>query len=191
MRAARGSGLAGLAGVRPATEIAGVRVVRPLLDWRRAELRAIVRRREIPFAEDPSNRDPAHDRTRYRRLLDAHEWLGPSQIARSAAALAEVDTDVRAMIEWVWHDRARVNGAMVDIAVTGLPRELLRRLARRGVMTARGAAGIADPGFSDAANVEPLLDALAAGRRASQSGILVTPHGDRWRFRPAPPRRSH
>ena len=47
MRAARGSGLAGLAGVRARTMIAGVRVLRPLLDWRRAELRAIVERDEL------------------------------------------------------------------------------------------------------------------------------------------------
>ena len=44
MRAARGSGLAGLAGVRARTEVHGVTVIRPLLYWRRAELRAIVRR---------------------------------------------------------------------------------------------------------------------------------------------------
>src|SRR3954470_23762026 len=42
MRLVRGSGLAGLAGIRPAARIAGVKVCRPLLGWRRAELAAIV-----------------------------------------------------------------------------------------------------------------------------------------------------
>ncbi|MCB8828531.1 tRNA lysidine(34) synthetase TilS, partial [Escherichia coli] len=57
MRAARGSGLSGLAGVRPRAVIDDVVVVRPVLEWRRAELRAIVRRLEIPFVDDPANHD--------------------------------------------------------------------------------------------------------------------------------------
>ena len=195
MRAGRGSGLSGLGGVRTTTEINDSRIVRPLLDWRRAELRAIVRGRDIPFVDDPSNRDPAHDRTRYRQLLDANEWLGPAQIARSAMALAEADANIRAMVDWAWRTRTISTGSLVDIDIDGLPRELLRRLARRGVATVRDRAGIAEPAFGEATNVEPLLDALADGRRASQSGVTVaaqgTRHGMRWRFRPAPPRRGH
>ena len=133
MRAARGSGLAGLAGVRAQTIIAGVAVVRPLLDWRRAELRAIVRRYDVPFVDDPSNDDPAYDRTRFRRLLATDEWLGPAQIARSAAALADIDADVRAMVDWLWAGRARAAATGIDLDVADLPRELCRRLARRGV----------------------------------------------------------
>lgn len=191
MRAARGSGLTGLAGVRARTTIAAMAVVRPLLDWRRAELRAIVRRRDVPFVDDPSNRDPAHDRTRFRHLLDAHEWLGPAQIARSAAALADADADLRAIVDWLWTTRAQVATTGIDLDVADLPRELLRRLARRGVSHVRGAARIAEPVFTESTNVEPLLDALGGGSRATQSGVSVTPGGGRWRFRPAPPRRGH
>jgi tRNA(Ile)-lysidine synthase len=190
MRAARGSGLAGLAGVRATTVIAGMRVVRPVLDWRRAELRAIVRRRDVPFVDDPSNRDPTYDRTRVRRLLDAHEWLGPAQIARSAAALADADADARAIVDWLWATRAVRTPAGVDLDTDGLPRELLRRLVRRGVSTVRAEAIVEEADFTEATNVEPLLDALARGSRATQSGVSVTPHERRWRFRPAPPRKG-
>jgi len=38
---------------------------------------------------------------------------------------------------------------------------------------------------------QPLLDALAAGKRATQAGVVGIPQGDSWRFRPAPARRSH
>lgn len=189
MRAARGSGIAGLAGVRPRTTSGTVTVIRPLLEWRRAELRAIVRRAEVPFVDDPSNHDPAHDRTRFRRLLDANEWLGPPQIARSAAALAEADEDVRAIVEWLWTTRASVAGGTVRIDVAGLPRELTRRLARRAIGLVIDTAGIAAPKWSESANVEPLLDALATGRRATQAGVVVSPHATEWRFRPAPARR--
>ncbi|USU03753.1 tRNA lysidine(34) synthetase TilS [Sphingomonadaceae bacterium OTU29THOMA1] len=190
MRAARGSGIAGLAGVRPRATIDGVTVIRPLLEWRRAELRAIVRRAEVPFVDDPSNQDPAHDRTRFRRLLDANEWLGPPQLARSAAALAEADGDVRAIVAWLWSSRASARGNVVRIDVDGLPRELTRRLARRAIGLVIDTAGLVAPRWSDSVNIEALLDALAAGKRATQAGVVVNPQGTEWRFRPAPARRS-
>ena len=191
MRAARGSGLAGLAGVRARTVIAGATVIRPLLDWRRAELRAIVRREEVPFVDDPANHDPAHDRTRFRALLAAHEWLGPPQLARSAAALAEADGDVRAIVDWLWSTRASGQGTSVHVVVADLPRELARRLARRAISAVRNAAGIETPPWSEAANIEPLLDSLGRGKRTTQAGVVVAPHGQEWRFRPAPARRAH
>ena len=191
MRAARGSGIAGLAGVRPRAVIDGMVVLRPVLEWRRAELRAIVRRAEVPFVDDPSNHDPAHDRTRFRRLLDANEWLGPPQLARAAAALAEADGDVRAIVDWLWTARAESSGQGVRIDMAGLPRELRRRLVRRAIGDVIESAGLSAPKWSDSANIEALLDALAAGKRATQAGVVGIPQGDSWRFRPAPARRSH
>ena len=60
----------------------------------------------------------------------------------------------------------------------------------RAIGTVIAEAGIVAPKWSESANVEALLDALAAGRRATQAGVLVTPQGDEWRFRPAPARRA-
>jgi tRNA(Ile)-lysidine synthase len=188
MRAARGSGLAGLAGVRARTEVAGIPVIRPLLDWRRAELRAIVRRAEVPFFDDPSNHDDRHDRTRFRRLLGANEWLGTPNLARAAAALAEADADVRAAVEWLWADRAKVAAGEVRLTVGDVPRELLRRMVRRAIGVVRDAVTEAD--WSAAVNIERLLDALIAGKRATQAGVIASPRAGVWRFRPAPPRRS-
>ncbi len=190
MRAARGSGIAGLAGVRSRATIEGMVVVRPVLEWRRAELRAIVRRADIPFVDDPSNQDPAHDRTRFRRLLDANEWLGPPQLAKSAAALAEADDDVRAIVDWLWESRASVGGQAVRIDISGLPREVMRRLARRAIGHVIESASLVAPRWSDSANVEALLDALAGGKRATQAGVVAAPQGETWRFRPAPARRA-
>ena len=189
MRAARGSGLSGLAGIRPRIEIEGVPVVRPLLDWRRAELRAIVRRAGVAFVDDPANADPRHDRTRFRQLLDLHEWLGVPQLAASAAQLAEVDADVRATADWLWSERASEEDGSVLVNVAGLPRELRRRLARRAVTAARAGHAITVPDWSDATGIEPLLDALIAGSGATQAGIRASARADLWRFRPAPPRR--
>ena len=191
MRAARGSGLAGLAGVRARTRIDGVTMVRPLLDWRRAELRAIVRGGGVPFVDDPTNHDPAHDRTRFRALLVANEWLGAAQLARSAAALSEADADIRAIVDWLWDARATEQEGAVHLDIAGLPREIVRRLARRAIGIVRATERIDTPAWSDAVNIEPLLDALAAGKRATQAGIIVTPLASGWRFARAPARRSH
>lgn len=190
MRAARGSGLAGLAGIRARTEIAGVAILRPVLDWRRAELRAIVRRAEVPFVDDPSNHDERHDRTRFRRLLSENEWLDPPHLARSAAVLAETDADVRAIVEWLWAERAVHADGEVRLTTAGLPRELLRRLARRAIGCVRTDAAMTRPDWSDSANIERLLDALMTGKRSTQAGVVVSPRGGGWRFRVAPARRD-
>ena len=190
MRAARGSGLAGLAGVRARATISGMAVVRPLLDWRRAELRAIVRRRELPFVDDPANADDRFERTRVRRLLGDNEWLGSANLARSASYLAEADGDLRAVVDWLWAARAVVEGSDVRVDATDLPREVRRRLVRRAVTVARAAAGIVEPSFTEASNVEPLLDGLEQERRVTQAGVLASVRDGRWRIRPAPPRRA-
>ena len=190
MRAARGAGLSGLSGVRVRTEINGVPVLRPLLDWRRAELRQIVRRAEAPFVDDPANHDPRHDRTRFRQLLGANEWLGVAQMARAAAQLAEADADLRATVDWLWQERAQIDDDNVRIAAADLPRELGRRLARRAIGTVRQVATIENPAWSEGGNIEKLLDALAAGSRATQAGVIASVRSGVWRFRPAPPRRT-
>ncbi|HEU0065614.1 MAG TPA: tRNA lysidine(34) synthetase TilS [Sphingomonas sp.] len=191
MRAVRGAGLSGLAGIRPAVSIAGIRVVRPLLDWRRAELRGIARRSTMPFVDDPANTDERHDRSRFRRLLGDHEWLDPLRLARSAAALAEADVDLRAVADWAWEGRSTwPEPTIVTLAIDGMPRALLRLLARRAVSAVRTAGGITTPDWSESSNVEPLLDALAKGTRATQAGVVAGMRRGVWRFRPAPPRRN-
>ena len=193
VRAARGAGLSGLAGVRASRRIegAGLLLVRPLLDWRRAELRAIVRRAGLPFVDDPANDDPRHDRTRFRRLLNEHEWLDTPHIARAAGHLAEADAELRAIADWLWQARLRTGRwTGVKLDMSGLPRGLKRRLAQRAIGAVRETAGITRPDWSPGANIEPLLDALDRGKAATQAGVLVRPVGEAWHFRAAPARRN-
>lgn len=75
----RGSGMAGMAGI-PARR---GRVVRPLIDARRAELRECLRAAGIGFREDPSNADPAFLRNRIRsELLPLLESVRPGAVER-------------------------------------------------------------------------------------------------------------
>lgn len=69
MRLRRGSGLDGLAAMRPGSERGGVRLLRPLLAVRRGELRDWLAARGAPWIEDPSNDSPDFERNRLDRLL--------------------------------------------------------------------------------------------------------------------------
>lgn len=61
----RGAGSAGLAGI-PSRRGA---IVRPLLGFSREELREVADQEDLPYAEDPANRDPRHLRSRLRHEL--------------------------------------------------------------------------------------------------------------------------
>lgn len=76
----RGSGPAGLAGMRPTSQIGGLAILRPLLPITRGDIRAYASEKKIPFREDATNLDPAHTRNRIRHdILPAIERaIGPS-----------------------------------------------------------------------------------------------------------------
>lgn len=176
MRLMRGSGLAGLSGIRAVNPP----VVRPLLGWRRAELAAIVDAAGIRPVADPSNEDERFDRVRVRRRLADTDWLDPASLARSAAALAEAEEALEWAAERLWRERA--DGATLD--PIGLPAELKRRLVLRMI------AALGGP-VPRGAELGRLLATLEEGGTATLSGIKCAGGGagGSWRFAPAPPRR--
>jgi tRNA(Ile)-lysidine synthase len=64
------SGPDGLAGMPAIREVAGCRILRPLLDVPKARLIATLAAEGQPFVTDPSNRNPAFARTRLRARAD-------------------------------------------------------------------------------------------------------------------------
>jgi len=84
-RILRGTGLRGLAGI-PARR---GRIVRPLLPFRRREILAWLEAREIPWIDDPSNRDPRWERARLRQeVLPALEAAWGESVRDRLLALA-------------------------------------------------------------------------------------------------------
>ena len=192
MRAARGSGSAGLAGIRANRPLGGISLIRPLLGWRRAALRALVEKAGIPFVDDPSNSDERFERVRVRQLLAAEPWLDPLQLANAAAHAAEVDGALADLADRLWqHHVTGADDGTVRVALPDVPRELRRRVARRAIDQVRRAAAIDRPAFDMASNIESLLDALEQGKSATQGGVLVAVKRGIWHFKQAPPRRSH
>jgi tRNA(Ile)-lysidine synthase len=93
MRLARGSGLAGLGGMRRETETHGLVHVRPFLHLPKAALVDACRDQGWSFCEDPSNADPRFARSRWRKILPllAAEGLDASCLARVAERAQRAD----------------------------------------------------------------------------------------------------
>lgn len=187
MRLQRGAGVAGLAGVRARTLLPGREddrlLVRPLLGWRRDELRAVVEVAGFKPVDDPSNSDPRFDRTRMRARLAAADWIEPAALARSANALAEADEALNWITLDIYKTRVREDGPRLLFAHGGLPRELKRRTVLTILVALEPAAA------PRGADVERLLARLEQDQPATLAGIKCV-GGAEWCFERAPPRRS-
>jgi tRNA(Ile)-lysidine synthase len=99
----RGTGLAGLGGIHPVVE----HVVRPLLEVRRAELRAYLRSKKQTWREDATNRDTARMRARIRRkLMPFLEKQFQAAVVEHLATLAELAREDEAFLEAIAEERA-------------------------------------------------------------------------------------
>jgi tRNA(Ile)-lysidine synthase len=104
LRLGRGSGLDGLSAMARVVEQDAVRVLRPLLDFPKARLRAVLEAEGQGWIEDPTNRNSAHARIRVRALGEAlaGEGLTADRLGATARRLgfarAAVDEDVAAVL---------------------------------------------------------------------------------------------
>lgn len=90
----RGSGLKGLAGMKPVSEREGVKILRPLLEVPRAELEAYLKKKRIKWVDDPSNENDKYRRSELRKALAPFFAKTPNlaeRIAGSIRFLAEAD----------------------------------------------------------------------------------------------------
>lgn len=184
MRLNRGSGVAGLAGVRAVGRVPETQLplLRPLLDWRRDELGAIVAAAGLAAVNDPSNADPHFDRVRIRNALASAEWLDVPALAASAAHLADAD----AALSWA---AAREWSECVTKVPMGLayrpaaPRAIALKVIARMVLELAGE----EPRGSAVARV---FDSLLAKQPASIGSLVARAGPDGWSFTKAPARRA-
>lgn len=183
MRLNRGSGVAGLAGVRARGRVPGAELplLRPLLGWRRSELAGIVAAAGIEPALDASNADDRFDRARMRKAMNAADWLDIPAIAASAAHLADADAALDWAAEREWAEAVtRQEGSI-----------LYRPAAPRAVAIRVMARIVAEIGGNPprGGQLARLHEMLLAGRPATLAGVMAKPEDGGWRFHPAPPHR--
>jgi len=90
MRLSHGSGLDGLAGMAPLRDMEGIKLLRPLLDFTRQDLRDICTAAGLAWVEDPTNRNENFLRPRLRAFeaMLAAEGLTPQRLSQTIQKLA-------------------------------------------------------------------------------------------------------
>jgi tRNA(Ile)-lysidine synthase len=144
MRLARGSGVTGLAGMRPSVDRGGILHVRPLLGWSKAELMSLCRDQGWTFIEDPSNADERYARVRWRRILPilAREGLTAERFARLAERALRADEALALKAQDAF-DRALVASGPGAVHLRGVvlaeePFEIARRVLALALTRCRG-----------------------------------------------------
>jgi tRNA(Ile)-lysidine synthase len=179
MRMARGSGVAGMAGIRSVNG----NIIRPVLGFSKAELITICVEAGITPVEDPSNTDREFDRVRMREWLALGHPVGVEGPTRTAHALAEAAEALDWMLVELETARCVEFESRLEIDPSNLPRELQRRLLFSALrrldpeLTPRGPA------------LDAALSALTSGRKVTLGNILCV-GGQIWQISAAPPRRN-
>ncbi|MDQ3078861.1 MAG: tRNA lysidine(34) synthetase TilS [Pseudomonadota bacterium] len=187
MRLLRGAGVRGLAAMRPSSPLRGnmkLKLVRPLLGWRRAKLASIVAAAGVTAVSDPSNGDEQHERVRIRRLLAASEWIDPAALAASARYLGAADKAIEYAVAREY-GRVQSEGEELCFDPGDTPTELRRRVVARIIATL---ASEGDGAALRGGELDRLLAQIEGGASATLRGV-VAEGGPIWRFRRAPPRR--
>ena len=174
LRASRGSGPDGLAGMSAIVEQADLRLLRPLLGVPAARLRATLQALGQDWIEDPSNRNQHFARVRLRTALrdDPTDRAAPAETARARVATEAALADLLAASVTI-HPEGWAEVA--PQAWQKAPRAMAARALVRVLLTIGGGAYAPR---SD--RLEPVLDAVLAGELArgrTLAGCRLLPHG--------------
>jgi tRNA(Ile)-lysidine synthase len=185
MRARQGSGWHGLAGPLPSApspawpEGREVRLIRPLLAFGREQLREELRRRELDWVEDPSNRATRFERVRVRELVRRMDAGAVAQALRVMDGLAQMRSAVMA------EARLAMGLTETDRDDARVSREVLRRIGAEARLRLLEALVMAAGGSPAPPRREPLdrlvqklSDGTGLAASATLAGAWIRPSGD-------------
>ncbi len=177
MRLARGSGIDGLASMKPDTMRDGVRLVRPLLQVPKSRLLATLKAASLPWLDDPSNANDRFERVRWRQVMPMLNALGLTAEAlsesakRLASAVSALETAVDAFSVTSGVDRHQGAFATLNFAKFASGHgEFRTRLLRRLISENGGSAPPAQ-----LSEIEDLAARIATGvtGAATLGGVII------------------
>ena len=180
MRLARGSGLAGLAGMRPVSMREGVPVIRPLLGIGRAMILASCGHHAIPVETDPSNADRRFERVRRRGELASMDAAGvgaSSGLGRLSDAASAIDRALLRQIGLAGMPVApeAAGHLVLPFAASQLPPVILARVLARVIGL------VAIPGYGPGSDaLERLGRRLCDKKPSTLGGARFTPLPQGW-----------
>jgi tRNA(Ile)-lysidine synthase len=187
LRLLRGATMRGVSAIRWRRGL----YARPLLECRRAELRAYLAERDEAFREDSSNADETIPRNRLRRaLMPAIEEMWPGGV-QALARFAELAADDEALLAKMAEDcDVRVRSAADGVELkrgplAALPAPIARRVVRAGLEAAGGR-----PAARDVEAVRRLAASSKQRGRLTLHGVRVDVEAGRVRVglnRPSEP----
>ncbi len=170
-------------------------LIRPFLELPKSRLIATLEAAKIPYAQDPSNRDPLFTRSRLRALMPelAKEGLNTARLALLARRAQRAQAAIEAAVDRAEAEltiQTSIPGAFVLNAegFAGLPAEIALRIVGRAIDR------LGDEGPVELAKLEALAGALERAQasharfRRSLAGAVVTLKGTRILVERAPPR---
>ncbi len=200
MRLTRGTGVSGLAGMRPRSDWDGATLARPFLALRKSRLVATCEAEGWPFLDDPWNADPRFARARLRRLMPLleQEGLTPERLAVLAKRAGRVDDAIQARVTAVM-GTARISTAERRVEIDGAvlraePDAILLGVMARAIVAVAGA--LTRPARLERLETRILGDLRAAldrgeTLRITLGGALIELRDEgRLILTPEPPRRA-
>ncbi len=179
MRLARGSGVDGLSAMARSRSEAGIRWIRPLLDTRRADLRAFLQNAAITWSDDPGNEDRRFERIRIRQAMSGLATIGLTiqGLGKTADRLYHARVALEQMTAQSLRLMARATVAgNVEIdrpAFVALNTEMQRRVMAHGLRWVGG--NIYRPRLSA---LDGVIRATTQGVGATLSGCLIRVKGE-------------
>jgi tRNA(Ile)-lysidine synthase len=195
MRLASGSGLSGLAGMKPTSHRDGHFILRPFLNVPSARLRATLDARGIVYVDDPSNSNVMFARVRLRQsyaILEA-EGLSVERLKTLSDRMARADDALRLMTEKaaLQYVIPFETGRIYSPALLDEPSEIILRVLQ-GAIAEVGTG--ADPVLNRLeSRILDLCCARSSGKplKLTLGGAILSLSADgRLKILPEPPRRK-
>lgn len=148
----RGTGAAGLGGMRAESRVDGLKVYRPLLGAKRSAILEYVKAAGVPYREDASNTDPSHTRNRLRHEVIPVLTAVMGETCKDAILRA---ADIlRAEEAWMSEAVPVVDKNLSCKLLMELPLALQRRTVLRWLAEQK----VPEPGFAETRLVLSLLN---------------------------------